>query len=103
LGWEKYFKLADVIRINAWRDTGTGLHYELYDFRKRRDKGLPRLLKMESPQVLDGTSPVYIEPVDPQIETAQAARRWQFMKEDGTWPNARECNKSPGLVFGWEA
>lgn len=103
LGWERYFKLADVVRSDSWTDKATGLHYELYDFNKRLGEDQPKLLKMESPVVLDGTSPVYVEPVDPRLKTAQAARRWQFMKDDGTWPTVEESNKNPELVFGWEA
>ncbi len=49
------------------------------------------------------TRPYYIEPVDPDLKTAQAARKWQFAKPDGSWPDVSECNKSPELVFSWEA
>jgi len=103
VGWERYFKLADVVRIDAWRDLKTGLHYELYDFRRRLGDRQPRLLKMESPKIMDGSSPVYIEPVDPGLRSARAARCWQFMRANGTWPTVLECNQSPELTFGWEA
>jgi hypothetical protein len=63
----------------------------------------PRLLKMESPEVLDGTRPYYIEPVHPELKTCQSARKWQFQKEDGTWPEPRECNENPNLEFEVEA
>ncbi|MDI6808496.1 MAG: hypothetical protein QME66_05875 [Candidatus Eisenbacteria bacterium] len=103
LGWEKYFKLADVVKQDAWLDPKAGLHYELYDFRKRAGELQPKLLRMESPKINDGTSPVYIEPVPPGISSAQAARRWQMPKKDGRWPEVAECNRTPELVFEWEA
>ena len=103
LGPKEYFKRMEVKKIDAWIDNATGLHYELFDFINRRGELQPRVLKMESPKLNDGTQPVYIEMVDPKLETARAARRWQFQKEDGTWPSVEECNKNPSLVFGWEA
>ena len=95
LGPKEYFKRMEVKKIDAWIDNATGLHYELFDFINRRGELQPRVLKMESPKLNDGTQPVYIEMVDPKLETAQAARRWQFQKEDGTWPSVEECNKNP--------
>lgn len=92
-----------MVRVDAWRDNVTGLHYELYDFKKRVGDRQPKMLKMESPILSDGSAPIYIEPVDPGLNSAQAARKWQFMKEDGTWPEVHEANKNPELVFGWES
>jgi len=103
LGWEKYFKIADVVRIDQWTDPKTGLFYELYDFKNRLGENQPRLLKMESPEVKDGTKPQYIEPVDPRLTSCQAARKWQFMKNDATWPTPQECNSNPNLSFEVEA
>ena len=103
LGAKEYFKKVGVKKIDAWLDTKTGLHYELYDFSKRVGDLQPKMLKMESPVLKDGTQPVYIEPVDPGLLTAKAARRWQFMKNDCTWPTVVECNRNPDLEFSWEA
>jgi len=103
LGWERYFALADVVKIDDFKDAKTGLAYELYDFRKRAGERQPRLLKMQSPTLNDGGQPYYIEPVDPGLKTAQAARRWQFQKPNGNFPEVDECNKEPSLEFGWEA
>ena len=103
LGWEKYFKLTDVKKVDAWLDPRTGLHYELYDFQQRLGDRQPKLLKMESPEINDGTKPCYIEPVDPALKTAQAARKWQIPRDDGQWPSVEECNANPALEFAWEA
>jgi len=103
LGWSRYFDLMDVVKLDAWLDPKTGLHYELYDYKNRVGDRQPRVLRMESPVVNDGTSPVYVEPVDPGLTSARAARRWQFRNLDGSWPSVEECNRDPELVFGWEA
>lgn len=102
LGWDEYMKRIDTILIHKWFDPSTSLHYELHDFKDRRFELMPRLLKMESPELKDGTRPLYIEPVDPKLETCQAARKWQFKKEDGSWPTVEECNRNPELVFELE-
>lgn len=78
LGWQKFMQLIDVKLVDKWFDSQHKLHYELYDFKNRRFELAPRLLKMESPQVHDGTRPTYIEPVDPRLKTCEAARKWQF-------------------------
>ena len=103
LGWDEYLKRVDSILVDKWFDCQTKQHYELYDFKKRKGSMMPRLLKMESPELNDGTRPYYIEPVPPEIKTAQAARKWQFMKPDGSWPGIDECNANPELTFAWEA
>jgi hypothetical protein len=78
LGWAEFMKRIEVKLVDKWFDTSTKLHYELYDFKNRRFELAPRLLKMESPEVLDGTRPTYIEPVHPHLNSCQAARKWQF-------------------------
>lgn len=81
LGWDEYMKRADTVLVGKWFDPSTSLHYELYELKKRFEM-TPRLLKMESPEVIDGSRPHYIEPVHPGLETCQAARKWQFMVLD---------------------
>lgn len=103
LGWDKYMETIGTVLIDKWFDSEKSLHYELYDFKERRGELMPRLLKMESPEIHDGTRPYYIEPVDPGLKTCQAARRWQFKKEDGEWPTVEESNKDPRLEFEIEA
>lgn len=98
LGWDEYMKRADTVLVDKWFDTEKSNHYELWDFTKRFEL-TPKLLKMESPELNDGTRPYYVEPVDPGLKTCQAARRWQFNKPDGNWPSVEECNKNPELVF----
>ena len=103
IGWAEYLKRVDAVLIDKWFDPNKSLHYELYDFKERRFSLMPRLLKMESPELNDGSRPYYIEPVDPGLKTCQAARKWQFMKEDLTWPTVEDCNKNPNMVFEVEA
>jgi hypothetical protein len=86
--------------VHKWFDETTSLHYELYDFEDRKGPLQPRLLKMESPSLNDGSRPYYIEPVPPESKTCQAARRWQ---DDPSRPNISECNDHPDLVFEIEA
>jgi uncharacterized protein YaaW (UPF0174 family) len=102
LGWDEYMRRVDTILIDKWFDTERCLHYELYDF-KNRFELTPRLLKMESPELKDGTRPYYIEPVHYELNSCQAARKWQFCKQDGTWPSVEECNKYPEMHFEIEA
>jgi len=103
LGWDNYLKKIGSVLIDKWFDVNTSCHYELYDFKERRFSLMPRLLKMESPELKDGTRPFYIEPVHHELETCQAARRWQFYKPDLTEPTVEECNEFPELVFEIEA
>ena len=103
LGWKKYFSLINVKKIDSWLDNKTGLHYELYDFKKRLGEKQPRFLKMESPKLNDGTMPCYIEPVDPGLKTAKAARKWQIPDENGEFPEVEECNRNSEMEFEWEA
>lgn len=100
LGWDGYVKRVETILIHKWFDEETKSHYELYDFKDRKGSLQPRLLKMESPELNDGTKPYYIEPVPPQAQTCQAARRWQC---DPERPEIRECNENSALVFEAEA
>ena len=102
LGWEEYMERADTVLIDKWFDVKMMNHYELYDFKKRFEM-TPKLLKMESPELNDGTRPYYVEPVHPGLKTCQSARRWQFMTPNGKWPEVDDCNKNPELVFEVEA
>ena len=81
LGWAEYMKRAETFLVDKWFDAEKSLHYELWDFKKRFDL-TPRLLKMESPELHDGTRPSYVEPVHPGLKTCQAARKWQFWVVD---------------------
>lgn len=100
LGWDEYLKRTDTILVHKWFDEETKSHYELYDFKERKGTLQPRLLKMESPELNDGTRPYYIEPVPPQAKTCQSARRWQC---DPARPEIGECNTNSELVFEAEA
>lgn len=96
LGWNKYLELVDVKLIDKWFDETTSSHYELYDFKKRKGELQPKLLKMESAELNDGTRPFYIEPVPPESQSCKAARRWQC---DPIRPSIQECNKNSDLIF----
>ena len=98
LGWEEYMKRAETVLIDKWFDTKTSCHYELWDFKKRFEL-TPKLLKMESPEVLNGTRPYYIEPVHPGLKTCEQARKWQFSLPSGEWPSVEDCIKNPHLEF----
>ena len=100
LGWDEYMKRVETVLIHKWFDETTSSHYELHDFKERRGSLQPRLLKMESPELNDGTRPYYIELVPPKAKTCQAARRWQC---DPSRPEIQECNTNPELVFEIEA
>jgi len=101
LGWEEYLNRADTFLVDKWFDTEKCLHYELYDFKNRFDL-MPKLLKMESPKLNNGSQPYYIEPVPPEFTKCEPARKWQIPKEDGTWPTIDECVKNPELRFEME-
>ena len=96
LGWDEYLKRVETVLVDKWFDVSTKSHYELYDFKNRKGPLQPRLLKMESPELNDGTRPYYIESVPPESKTCQAARRWQ---NDLSRPTIDECNDNPSLEF----
>ena len=102
LGWERYLAALGTRSLDVWIDPHTGLRYELLDLLERRGDRQPRWLRMLSPTLIDGTQPQYIEPVDPGLRTAAAARRWQFRDADGDWPTVAACNKAPRLQFAEE-
>lgn len=101
VGFEKYAEIMGVVEIDSWTDPKTGLKYDLMDFASREGSLQPRLLKMVSPVIKTGERPYYIEPVDPGLETAAAARKWQFPKPGGYW-TVEECNKNPEINFSIE-
>jgi hypothetical protein len=99
MGWDKFIEKMDMTMVDEWTDPETGLKYELLDFKNREGDLQPRILKMQSPVVHDGSQPWYVEPVDPNLQTAQAARKWQIPHMDGGFPEVQDCNKKPDLSF----
>lgn len=95
LGWEEYARRMDVFLVDKFFDVRSRCHYELWDFKKRFEL-TPRLLKMESPELKDGSRPHYTEPVDPGLWTCESAIRWQC---DPARPSVEECNKAGRLLF----
>lgn len=104
IGWTKFFDLIDANLIDEETDKNTGLRYTLYELKKRPSPAFARFLKMESPQLNDGTRPYYVEPVHPGLKTALAARKWKVaIKPNGDRPSAEDCNKDPEMVFAVES
>jgi hypothetical protein len=102
LGWEAFLDKIGAKVIDVYKDKNTGLTYELLDTH-RFGELQPRFLRMQSPKLLDESQPWYIEKVHPELKTAKAARAWQFMRLDGTWPSPAECNKGIKVEFSKEA
>ena len=102
LGWQIFLERLGATVIDTWRDKRTGLTYELLDTQRFGERQ-PRFLRMQSPKLLDGSSPWYIEKVHPELRTAKAARAWQFMKLDGNWPSVADSNKGIKTEFDVEA
>lgn len=105
LGWDRFLQKLGTKTIDTWTDPHTALQYQLLDVNHRWGEDQPRWLKMQSPVLNDGTSPSYIEPVDPRLKTAQAARKYQLIDWPANDPDGlvAACNKNPKLKFSWEA
>lgn len=99
LGWETFAQKIGSTVSDRWTDKRTGLSYELVELRSTFGEKQPKMLRMQSPPLNDGTQPWYVESVPAEILTAQAARRWKFRKADGTWPTAEWANQHPELTF----
>lgn len=121
LGWDKYIEKIRATVVDRFFDERTNLEYELLESSLEVAGDLqPKYLRMRSPKLFDGSNPWFIEPVDPGLKTAQAARKWQVQlsKEPGAkyfrqgdvvlctgapesmyWPSVEECNENPVLNF----
>lgn len=108
LGWARFMEKLGARMVDRWVDPATELDYELYDLGNQTSDGavrLPRMLKMRSPVLNSGAQPYYVEPVHPDLRTAQAARRSQFpLPGDGDprYPDPAYCNAHPEYVFSIE-
>jgi hypothetical protein len=115
LGWETFLervgtKLVDTCELPFFDVYGNGktLKYELHELSRPGDRWerAPKFLRMQSPELVDGQQPFYIEPVHPGLKTAAAARRWQFPTKiypETVWPSVEEANKNPELSFAAES
>jgi hypothetical protein len=99
MGWEAFLAKigAHVIRRATITSSGEdgqtcSLAYELLHSDVDFGGVSPKWLRMQSPQLKDGTQPWYIEPVDPELATVEAARVWRTRRSDGTWPDAEDCD-----------
>jgi len=99
LGWDNLLTALEANEVDKWFDNKTLCHYVLYEFKDDIDF---KLLKMQSPLTKEGTRPHYLEPIPGGLLTAEAARKWQFMKEDLTWPTVEECNDNSRMEFNLE-
>jgi hypothetical protein len=58
-------------------------------------------LKMQSPELQDGSQPFYLEPVHEGLKTAAGARKWRVARNpNGRWWGPEECDKDPSLSLG---
>ena len=103
LGWDKFFEKIGAKSFDKWIDPETKLQYELLEANHRFNEGQGKWLRMTSPRLLDGSQPSYLEPVPAGIKSAQAARRWQIVNEDGSEPTVEYCNEHSELKFAEEA
>lgn len=91
VGWGKFFELLGTSEVLDSMERLAGA--EPCTYRLVR-VGPVTCLQMQSPEVLDGTRPVYLEPVHPELETCAAALKWQC-----TNLSPRECNDNPDIAF----
>lgn len=91
-GWDHLTALLGAQPVDSWADPETGLQYDLLASDEER------WLKKQSPALQDGRQPVYVEPVHEELQTAQAARKWQ-----ATRLTVAECERDPALSYGVEA
>ena len=107
MGWEKFLQAVGAKLVSDWHDEKTGLDYELYSVPEIAGQVSPKLLRKRSPALNDGQQPWYVEPVDSRLETAQAARKLQFLA--GFLPTnadrrefnklVEHCNDAPELDY----
>jgi hypothetical protein len=90
-GWDHVSQLLGAKPIDTWTDPITGLTYELL----ASDNG--KWLKKQSPVLKTGQQPYYIEPVHEDLQTAQAARKWQ-----ATDLTPGQCETDPKLTYDVE-
>jgi hypothetical protein len=90
-GWEWVAQILGATVSDTWVDPVTELKYELLTCKAGK------LLRKQSPVLKNGTQPIYLEPVDAALSTAQAARKWQ-----ATDMLASECEKDPVLTYRTE-
>jgi hypothetical protein len=121
IGWERFLELVGGVSVDTWVDPVTSLRYELIALEL---EGAPKLLKMQSPSLVDGSQPHYVERVHSDLTSAQAARKWRIKlsRDPGAryyrhgdvalvyaspdslyWPTPDECNRNPELRFEAEA
>lgn len=91
-GWDWVTDLLGAKSDDAWTDPATGLEYTLMSYE------YGKLLRKQSPPLKQGAQPTYIEPVNRDLRTARAARKWQ-----ATRLTPEQCEREPDLSYRVEA
>ena len=91
-GWGHITSLLGATVVDSWTDPLTGLAYDLLV------AGAERWLQKQSPALINGSQPTYVEPVHEGLVTAQAARKWQ-----ATDLSPDQCEADPALAYGVES
>ena len=90
-GWEWLLDLLGGAKaINEWTDQKTSLRYVLLE-----SSDGAKWLKKQSPVLQEGNQPEYLEPVNRELKTAQAARKWQAVRN----MSVEECERDPELEY----
>jgi hypothetical protein len=102
MGWDLFAERIGVTLDDEWESDKSS--YQLLSPKHKVGELQPNMLKMTSPVLKDGTSPVYVEPVDHRLSTAEQAYKWQIvpagsMDEDEL---IEYCQESPEILVGIE-
>jgi hypothetical protein len=99
LGWDVALSAMGATEVSSQVDKETGLAYTLYRFPSGE-----QALKKQSPVLLTGSQPFYVEQVADDLKTALGARKWQVPWERLGLPSvsAAECDRNPALQYVWE-
>lgn len=109
LGWDKYLSKLGIHVIDSYTDETTGLKYELLESAHRFGDLEPRFIRKQSSVLKDGSQPWYLEPVEPSLRSAKAARKFQAMSgfadnnEQEYAALVEHCNSDPELQYSWES
>lgn len=91
-GWTFVVELLGTKCVDTWVDPNTQLTYELH----RAANTV--WLRKQSPRLQNNKQPYYFEPVHEDLETAQAARKWQAART----LTVAQCHMDPVLTYDIE-
>jgi hypothetical protein len=97
LGWARALELLGATELS--RQSEESLEYVLYSVPSGE-----RVLSKQSPPLLDGSQPTYVEQVSSQCATALGARAWQVPYAALGLPerSPADCDADPRLSYVWE-